>query len=201
MWLLLFFMKICDCDGCLWRVVIYIYALSLSFYHHLLFYQNLGFDRTDSIRFRAEGRLEIWNTFSAVVGKVNFSISEVALGTHRWFISQPHWVSLMIFCIFSFLISTKEIGSFNCSRFNIHSGQTWGACTIPAKIVAAFCQREAKNKKRGQIITITRTVKCSFESKCLFKIETQHSRPQTLWSFWPAAGIESSGNNHFGHAP
>ena len=147
------------------RRIIYIYALSLSFYHHLLFYRNLGFDRpclwgrsnelsttfdrTDSIRFRAEGRLEIWNTFSAVVRKVNFSISEVALGTHRWFISQPHWVSSMIFCIFSDLISTKEIGSFHCSRSNIHSGQTWGACAIPAKIVAAFCRREAKNKKHG----------------------------------------------------
>ena len=97
------------------RRIIYINALSLSFYHHLLFYQSLGFDRTclwgrsnelsiettfdrtDSIRFRPEGRLEIWNTFSAVVGKVNFSISEVAFGTHRWFISQPHWVSSMIF--------------------------------------------------------------------------------------------------------
>ena len=67
----------------------------------------------------------------------------------------------MIFFIFSDFISTKASGS-------------------PAKIVAAFCRREAKNKKRGQIITITRTVKCSFESKCLFKIETQHSRPQTL---------------------
>ena len=28
-----------------------------------------------------------------------------------------------------------------------------------------------------------------------------HSRPQSLRSFWPAAGIESSGSNHFGHAP
>ena len=27
-----------------------------------------------------------------------------------------------------------------------------------------------------------------------------HSRPQSLRSFWPAAGIESSGSNHFGHA-
>ena len=28
-----------------------------------------------------------------------------------------------------------------------------------------------------------------------------HSRPQSLRSFWPAAGIESSGSNHFRHAP
>ena len=28
-----------------------------------------------------------------------------------------------------------------------------------------------------------------------------HSRPQSLRSFWPAAGDESSGRNHFGHAP
>ena len=28
-----------------------------------------------------------------------------------------------------------------------------------------------------------------------------HSRPQSLRSFRPAAGIESSGSNHFGHAP
>ena len=149
------------------RRIIYIYALSLSFYHLLLFYQNLGFartwlwgrwnelsiettfDRTDTIRFRAEGRLEIWNTFSAVVGKVNFSICEVVLGTHRWFISQPHWVSSMIFFIFSDLISTKASGSFHCLRSNIHSGQTWGACAISAKIVAAFCRWEAKNKKCG----------------------------------------------------
>ena len=27
------------------------------------------------------------------------------------------------------------------------------------------------------------------------------SHPQSLWSFWPAAGIESSGSNHFRHAP
>ena len=26
---------------------------------------------------------------------------------------------------------------------------------------------------------------------------TEHSRPQSLRSFWPAAGIESSGSNHF----
>ena len=28
-----------------------------------------------------------------------------------------------------------------------------------------------------------------------------HSRPQSLRSFWLAAGIESSGSNHFRHAP
>ena len=28
-----------------------------------------------------------------------------------------------------------------------------------------------------------------------------HSRPQKLRSFWPAAGVESSGSNHFRHAP
>ena len=30
---------------------------------------------------------------------------------------------------------------------------------------------------------------------------TIHSRPQSLRSLWPAAGIESSGSNHFRHAP
>ena len=29
---------------------------------------------------------------------------------------------------------------------------------------------------------------------------TAHSRPQSLRSFLPAAGIESSGSNHFRHA-
>ena len=28
-----------------------------------------------------------------------------------------------------------------------------------------------------------------------------HSLPQSLRCFWSAAGIESSGSNHFGHAP
>ena len=28
-----------------------------------------------------------------------------------------------------------------------------------------------------------------------------HSRPQSIRSFWPPAGIESSGCNHFRHAP
>ena len=53
------------------------------------------------------------------------------------------------FFIFSDLISPKESRSFYCSRSNIHSGQTWGACAISAKIVAAFCRWEAKNKKCG----------------------------------------------------
>ena len=29
------------------------------------------------------------------------------------------------------------------------------------------------------------------------KPPTDHSRPQSLRSFWPAAGIESTGSNHF----
>ena len=30
-----------------------------------------------------------------------------------------------------------------------------------------------------------------------FLSTAEHSRPQSLRSFWPAAGIESSGSNHF----
>ena len=32
---------------------------------------------------------------------------------------------------------------------------------------------------------------------CLTQHIYAHSRPQSLRSFWPAAGIESSGSNHF----
>ena len=53
------------------------------------------------------------------------------------------------FFIFSDIISTKESRGFHRSRSNIHSGQTWGSCAIPAKVVVTFCRREAKNKKRG----------------------------------------------------
>ena len=29
------------------------------------------------------------------------------------------------------------------------------------------------------------------------EVDNKHSRPQSLRSFWPAAGIEGSGSNHF----
>ena len=37
----------------------------------------------------------------------------------------------------------------------------------------------------------------SSRALCCLALAKKHSRPQSLRSFWPAAGIESSGSNHF----
>ena len=39
--------------------------------------------------------------------------------------------------------------------------------------------------------------KCQLNKQEVIKTRLFHSRPQSLLSFWPAAGIESSGGNHF----
>ena len=57
-------------------------------------------------------------------------------------------------------------------------------------VIDSGAQREnAKSGKR-------RKAGCAVFSFAVFR-SALHSRPQSLRSLWPAAGIESSGSNHF----
>ena len=74
-------------------------------------------------------------------------------------------------------------------------------CASENYIALQVSVANGKSVSTQMCFSIPRSVQTRHENTPLFPSQKWHSRPQSLRSFWPAAGIESSGNNHFRHAP
>ena len=102
-----------------------------------------------------------------------------------------YFVTLLVFLAKQFLIIRFQICAVPGKNFFANT-------TRISLLIHGIEQYEQEFNSRNfqSLLTLFRTF-----PECALAQFFSHSRPQSLRSFWPAAGIESSGSNHFGHAP